>query len=164
MKVKFEELAADSQLWVFGSGTELTPAQEELLMSEVNAYLEKWSSHGSPVAGSAEIRDHRFLVIAARSGDPSGCSVDRIFKLMRDFRSRLGVDLLDSGLLFYRTPDGKVASVPRHEFRQLVKDGAVTADTPVFDGSVSRLEDLYSGGFEKPAAQSWHGSTYGLVV
>ena len=89
-----------------------------------------------------------------------GCSLDRLFQRVRDFR-RLGADFLDASLVFYR--DGaEVRAVPRAEFRKLADSGAVDASTVVYDVTAEALGDLRHGRWTRPASQSWHGAAFGL--
>ena len=54
--------------------------------------------------------------------------------------------------------------VPRPAFRALVRDGAVTAETPVFVTTLDSLGALRASGIERPAAESWHARVFRIPV
>jgi hypothetical protein len=151
MRVNLDQLSNDAYVWIFGISPSLDAQKSDALMRQVNAFLENWASHGTPVPGAAELREGSFLIVAAdEHREKSGCSIDRMFGTLKQLERDLGVAILDSNRVFLRGQDG-VRAVERSEFRN-----AATLDTPVFDVTVERLGDVREGVWEKPAAESWH--------
>ena len=151
MRVNLDQLSNDAYVWIFGISPSLDAPQSDALMRQVNAFLDNWASHGTPVPGAAELREGSFLIVAAdEHREKSGCSIDRMFGTLKQLERDLGVAILDSNRVFLRDQNG-VRAVERSEFRN-----AATPDTPVFDVTVERLGDVREGVWEKPAAQSWH--------
>ena len=151
MRVNLDQLSNDAYVWIFGISPSLDAQKSDALMRQVDAFLENWASHGTPVPGAAELREGSFLIVAAdEHREKSGCSIDRMFGTLKQLERDLGVAILDSNRVFLRDQDG-VRAVERSEFRN-----AATLDTPVFDVTVERLGDVREGVWEKPAAESWH--------
>lgn len=151
MRVNLDQLSNDAYVWIFGISPSLDAQKSDALMRQVNAFLENWASHGTPVPGAAELREGSFLIVAAdEHREKSGCSIDRMFGTLKQLERDLGVAILDSNRVFLRDQDG-VRAVERSEFRN-----AATLNTPVFDVTVERLGDVREGAWEKPAAESWH--------
>jgi hypothetical protein len=89
----------------------------------------------------------------------SGCSIDALVRRMDRLGSALGVDLVDNGPVAYRD-GGEIRHVPRDRFAALAASGSVTLDTIVFDNTVTRVGDVRSGRWERPAAGAWHGRAF----
>src|SRR5688500_13462087 len=151
MRVNLDQLSNDAYVWIFGISPSLDEQKSNVLMRQVNGFLENWAAHGTPIPGAAELREGSFLIVAAdEHREKSGCSIDRMFGTLKQLERDLGVSILDSNRVFLRDDRG-VRAVPRSEFRN-----AATLDTPVFDVTVERLGDVREGAWEKPVAQSWH--------
>ena len=79
MRVNLDQLSNDAYVWIFGISPSLDAQKSDALMRQVNAFLENWASHGTPVPGAAELREGSFLIVAAdEHREKSGCSIDRM--------------------------------------------------------------------------------------
>jgi hypothetical protein len=151
MRVNIDQLSNDAHTWIFGISPALDGRQSETLLRQVDAFLDQWAAHGTPIRGARDLREGSFLVIAADENcERSGCSIDRMFGTLKALERELQVQILDSNRVFLRE-EGAVRAVPRPEFRK-----AANADTPVFDVTAERLGDVRSGAWERRAADSWH--------
>jgi hypothetical protein len=151
MRVNMDQLSNDAYVWIFGISPALDATQSDALLRHVNAFLENWAAHGTPIPGAAEVREGSFLVVAAdEQREKSGCSIDRMFGTLKHLERDLGVAILDANRIFFRDAQG-IRAVGRGDFRN-----AATAETQVFDVTVERLGDVRAGVWEKPASQSWH--------
>jgi hypothetical protein len=151
MRVNMDQLSNDAYVWIFGISPALDATQSDALLRHVNAFLENWAAHGTPIPGAAEVREGSFLVVAAdEQREKSGCSIDRMFGTLKQLERDLGVAILDANRIFFRDAQG-IRAVGRGDFRN-----AANAETQVFDVTVERLGDVRAGVWEKPASQSWH--------
>lgn len=156
MRVNIDQLSNDAYIWIFGISPALDAAKSETLLRHVDAFLDNWASHGTPIRAARDLREGSFLVIAAdERSDKSGCSIDRLFGTLKAMERELGVQILDSNRVFLRH-GGAVRAVPRGEFRN-----EANSDTPVFDVTAERLGDVRSGTWERRAADSWHSALLG---
>lgn len=151
MRVPIDQLPDHAHTWVFGISPALDPARQETLLHRVDAFLDEWAAHGTPIHGARELREASFLVVAADpEREKSGCSIDRMFGTLRGLEHELGVQILDSSRVFFRDASG-VRAVNRSEF-----GGVAGADTRVFDVTAETLGEIRSGAWERRAADSWH--------
>ena len=99
------------------------------------------------------------VAVDERTAPPSGCSIDALVRELKDLEGRLGVPLVDHHAIWYR--EGKeVRRVERPAFRALAEAGEVSPATVVFDNTVTRLGQLRSGQWERPAEDAWHGRAF----
>lgn len=151
MRVPIDQLSNDAHIWIFGISPSLDAPRSERLLRRVEAFIDQWAAHGTPIRGAAEVREGSFLVIAAdEHSEKSGCSIDRMFGTLRELERELGVQILDSTRVFFRD-NGNVRAVGRGDFKN-----AADADTRVFDVTAERLGEVRHGAWERRAADSWH--------
>lgn len=156
----FSLLPDSARLWAFGVARPLSPDEQSILLSEVDAFLDGWRAHGHPLAAAREWIYERFLLVAVddRVTPPSGCSIDALVHLLRELESRLETEIVGGASVWYREggTEGEIRRVSRPEFKRLAKEGRVTASTVVFDLALTRLGELQEGKWEVPAGESWH--------
>lgn len=156
--VPFDALPADARIWIFAADRPLEPSEREGISEAVDGFLETWNAHGIPLQGGREWRYGRFLLVGVdeAAAPPSGCSIDALVRVFKELEEELDVTLLDRSPIWYRD-EGGIRCVSRSEFRELASAGAVGPETVVFNGAVTRMEELRQGGWELPAGESWHG-------
>ncbi|MEO8945592.1 MAG: hypothetical protein ABI338_03765 [Gemmatimonadaceae bacterium] len=163
--VVFSSLPDDARVWIFGSSRALDRANQDLLLNAVDDYLSGWRAHGSPLTVGREWRDDRFLAIAVdqRDTNASGCSLDALFRVLRDVESRVGLSLLSSSLVYFRLPDETVSVTDRAGFACLAQDGSIGPDTHVFDLSAQTVGE-WRKSFEVRASDAWHRALLPVAV
>ncbi|HEY5220454.1 MAG TPA: hypothetical protein VIJ16_11630 [Gemmatimonadaceae bacterium] len=152
----FSSLPPRARVWVFACDRSLTHDESQSLLAQVDPYLAQWKAHGAPLLSAREWGDDRFLVVGIdpTAEQASGCSIDDLFRRLRDVGVSLGTQMLGSGRVFYRDARGTVQSVSRAEFSARAARGDVTSDTTVFDTSVIVAED-WRERFERRAGEAW---------
>jgi hypothetical protein len=156
--VAWDALPDQARVWVFASPQPLTDEQTGTLLDEVDRFLAGWLAHGHSVVGAREWRYDRFLLIGADEAATgvSGCSIDSLFRTLKQLEREMGVALVDSSPVWYRAEDGTVESVSRPEFRERARGGEISEDTVVFDNTVRSAGQVRQGEWERPARDSWH--------
>ena len=155
----FPDLPDTARLWTFGVSRPLEPREEDRLLSAVDAFLDEWKAHGLPLAAAREWLYDRFLLVGVDDAvtPPSGCSIDALVRTLGEIEQELGLEIVGSAPIWY-WKDGELRRVSRARFREEAAGGAVTADTVVFDPSVTRVGELRAGKWELPVERSWHRS------
>jgi hypothetical protein len=150
-RIDLNQLDDDARVWIFGISPPLDAAQSAKMLQKVDAFLDDWAAHQVPVMSARELRDGAFLIIAVnKDSEQSGCSIDKMFGLLRQFERDFGVAMLDPNRIFVRGAEG-VHAVTRAEFR----DGG-DPHTVVVDTLAERLGDVRSGRWVRTAEESWH--------
>ena len=160
----FPGFSNDAQCWVHVTDRPLTPDEQQALRQSVQRFMERWETHGRTVRSAFEVRDGRFLLLAATvdEGTISGCGIDASAHALGDLAQQIGFGWAPALHVLYRDANGAVQSCPRPAFRAKVENGTVTAETPVFDPGVTTVGDLRDGSFERPAGSSWHRRAFNL--
>ena len=156
MYVDFKELPEDARVWIYQSNRSFTPEEQAQLTTQLKAYLEEWTAHGSELWASFEIRYNRFIVIGANQNvhAVSGCSLDALVRFIQQLEQAYNVTLLDRMNVSYRQGE-YIAYKPLIEFKKMVKDKAVSAQTIVFNNLVNTKWE-YEEHWEVPLQESWH--------
>jgi hypothetical protein len=158
--VPFDSLPDNARVWVFGSSKRLSEKESAQLLASVDEFLADWKAHGEPLSAGRNFSEDRFLTIAADqdSAHASGCSIDGLFRSLKDLETRMGTSLLDRSLVYYSDGSG-VHSVHRDEFSSLAGAGKVNGDTTVIDPTVTTLGE-WRARFHSKAANSWHAGLF----
>ena len=158
-RVDINSLPPTSRTWLFGISPALDETQSQQVLQQVDAFLDQWAAHGAPVTSARTLLENSFLAIAVdERSETSGCSIDRMFGLLRQLERDLSVKILDPSLVFVRHGDGHVSAMTREQFR-----AAADPHTVVFDTLAERLGDVRSGRWERRAAESWHAKLLDTV-
>lgn len=155
--VAFSDIPDNARVWVFASSSPLSGTAEADLLREVDDFLDGWRAHGTPLSAARDWRNHQFLAITVdpRDAAASGCSLDALFRIFKTLERDAGTTMLGGSRVFYRDASGAVVTTDRAGFDALATQGTVTADTPVFDTSVTTAGDWRTR-FETAAGRSWH--------
>jgi hypothetical protein len=162
--VDFSLLPGDARLWIFAAARPFAPDEAEALLRRVDRFVAGWLAHGHPVVGARDWRHDRFLLIAAdeRATGVSGCSIDSLFRVLKELEAETGAGLLDRSGVVFRGAGGEVRTASRPEFRALVQSGEVGEDTVVFDNTITTVGELNSGRWEVPLRDAWHAQAFGV--
>jgi hypothetical protein len=149
---QIDQMSDDARIWIFPISPALDETKRARMLQQVDLFLRDWAAHNVPVTSAREILHGSFLVIAVdKESETSGCSIDRMFGLLRQIERDLGVAILDPKRVFVRHGDGRAGAMTREEFR-----ASADPHTIVFDTLAERLGDVRGGRWERPAADSWH--------
>lgn len=157
--VDFDQLPESARVWIFASDRSLTGDDARTLLRAADAFLAQWKAHGAPLRCAREWTEDRFLAIGV---DPtveqaSGCSIDGLFRGLQSQERTLGTRLVAGGRVFYRDANGQPQLATRPELPTLAANGELSADTPVFDTSITEA-GAYRERFVRPARDTWVAS------
>lgn len=156
--ISFDALPDGARLWCFGASRAPDASETERLFDSMEAFVTEWTAHRRDLHAGFDWQHERFLLIAvdeSRAG-ASGCSIDALTGHLRNLGSELEMELLDAMPVWFRDSSGGIRMASRGAFGDLAREGEVSADTRVFDLTLTRLGDLRSGGLEVPAGSAWH--------
>lgn len=155
--IAFDTLPDDARVWCFGASRAPDASTTQALIDSMRMFVAEWTAHRRDLRAGFDWLHGRFLLIGVdeSSAGASGCSIDALTGHLRRLGAELDLDLLDSMPVWFRDPGGEVRMVSRADFSDLATRGEVSADTPVFDLTVTRLGDARAGGLETNAGSAW---------
>lgn len=156
MMSDFKTLSENSRIWIYQSNRSLTQQEKESISKLIKNFLNNWNSHGVSLNSGFEIKYNRFIVIAQDQNIQSatGCSIDSMVHFIQKLEKQYNISLLDKLNVSYKQGD-YIAYKSLKDFKKMVKDGAVSKNTIVFNNLVqTKLE--YTNYWEVPAFESWH--------
>ena len=152
----------EARVWIYQSNTVLNDAQLAEITAILQQFTNSWTAHNQELKAYFEIKYNRFIVLIVdeTQAGASGCSIDKSVHLMQELEKKFQINLLDRFNIAYKE-NGLVKSVDRSGFEELIKTGAVTSATQVFNNMVNNYQD-YQNKWETTVADSWHSQVFSL--
>ena len=156
MLVPFEELQEESKIWIYQSNRKFSEEEFSNIETELIAFLNQWSAHGTSLSCGYELKYNRFIIIAVDQEiqNATGCSIDASVQFMQSIEKKYDVDLLDKMNVTFKLGD-HIAHKTLSDFKKMAKDKAVTENTIVFNNLINNIAE-YNDSWEVAAGDSWH--------
>ena len=155
MWISFNQLPDTARVWIYQSARPLTDAEVSAIENDLQAAVDSWAAHGTPLLGSAQLLHNRFLIVAADEAhhQPSGCSIDASVRWVREIAQTLNTDFFDRSAA-YVTTDGSIETVALPQIKAAVVAEQITPETTVFNNLVATKADLLNN-WQIKAGDSW---------
>ena len=155
MYCSFDQLPDDSRIWVFKSRNEFSPSIIEKLKTELPQFLDYWKAHGKDLMAGFKIMDHHFLLIGVGKSheNPSGCSIDELFKFIGNLESKYSLDLTNHSLVAYRKGT-EIHFADLQEMKFGIKQNHIPLNVTIFS-SILSSKGAMEKQWEIPLGQSW---------
>jgi hypothetical protein len=90
------QLSPGSRVWFFIANRPLNSEEAAQLTGVMSEFVSGWKSHGSALSADFDFRWNALLTVAVDESveAPSGCSIDKVFRLLNDFMTATGIDFL----------------------------------------------------------------------
>ena len=156
MFVPFESLPLESKIWIYQSNRKFSDQECAEIETDLQAFLQNWSAHGTALEASYQLKYNRFIIIAVNQEvqNATGCSIDASVQFIQNLEKKYDVDLLDKMNVTFKLGE-HIAHKSLLDFKKMTKDKAVTEKTIVFNNLVNTIED-WNTNWEVPASESWH--------
>ena len=156
MFVPFESLPLESKIWIYQSNRKFSDQECAEIETDLQAFLQNWSEHGTALEASYQLKYNRFIIIAVNQEvqNATGCSIDASVQFIQNLEKKYDVDLLDKMNVTFKLGE-HIAHKSLLDFKKMAKDKAVTEKTIVFNNLVNTIED-WNTNWEVPASESWH--------
>lgn len=156
MLVPFKELPESARVWIYQANRSFTEEELTEIKSKLNVFIENWTAHGADLKAAYDIQYRRFITIGLDQDitSASGCSIDASVYFIQELEKEYKVDLLDKMNVSYKQGEF-VAYKNLLDFKKMVKNKAVSANTVVFNNLVTNKSE-YRSQWEVPLKDSWH--------
>ncbi len=156
--MSLSHLAPGSRVWFFIADKFLTEAEATQLSEAISEFVSSWKSHGSALSAGFEIHWNALLTVAVDETieAPSGCSIDKIFRLLNDFSAATGIDFMNRLLMLVPQPDGTAHIYNRESAAHAINGGELQENTSVVNVMHARLRDFTDNPLQ-PFRDHWMG-------
>lgn len=158
-----QHLPDSSRVWVFFANKPLTEDATTQLHAALEQFVQGWKAHGSQLTAGYEILASTAVIVAVdeSAAAPSGCSIDKAFRLLTEFGASHNIDFFNRLLL--TTAAGTVYT--QAEAKAAIEAGTLHNDTSVFNPMIQTLSDMKTK-FTIPFSSHWLAArlTHGASV
>ncbi len=143
MLVRFEEIPAESRVWVYAGNRSMTATEVDTANSMLVAFCEQWVAHGHPLKTSFKIENQQFIILAVDDDfhNPSGCSIDSSVGVMRQLQEAIGTDFLNRGMVSFYL-NSSVIQVPFAELKSRFAAGEFDSSSLIFNTLIATKADF----------------------
>ena len=156
MYVPFDDLPEDSRIWIYQSNRKFSDEEFSAIELDLQDFLKDWAAHGTSLESSYLLKYNRFIIIAVNQEvqAATGCSIDSSVEFIQSLERKYEVDLLDKMNVTFKQGE-HIAHKPLIDFKKMVNDKSVTANTIVFNNLVNSIQE-FNESWEVLAEDSWH--------
>ncbi|WP_313375674.1 ABC transporter ATPase [Chishuiella sp.] len=147
-------LSDDSRIWIFQASRKFSYSEKENITQKLNNFIAVWNAHGAELLASFDLPYDQFIVVGVDENQAaaSGCSIDKLTKLVREIDAEYSLDLLNRMLVSYEENQHIIIDkLP--VFKQKVKEGAMK-NVNVFNNGISSLKE-FKHSWLVPLEESW---------
>jgi hypothetical protein len=121
MEVPFNTLPDTARIWIYQSNRPFNKNERKILCTNLSSFLQGWTAHGSELKASFDLPYDHFVVIGLDEGasDASGCSIDGLFRMLRETGIALGIDFLNRELIAFKKSEG-IKLVARKDLKEFL--------------------------------------------
>jgi len=142
----FSNLDPDSKVWIFQSIIELNSKEQYFISKELDFFLHEWKSHGNELKADYILFKSHFIIISVDNFffEASGCSLDKLFKKIKDLGLYLDKDLFQRDYIFFELLDEKMKNLKINEFKNKLNNNIIKP-VIIYDNSIYLLKDMNMG-------------------
>lgn len=156
MQIPFDALTDDAKIWIFPSSRKFYDEEITEITSKIEEFLKDWQVCEGDFQTSFCINYQRFLIFGAAT-DGAKITVDAINELNEliiNFQEIYEVLLLDKLNVCFKQ-GAYVQYKEVKDFKKLIKNKSVNAQTIVFDNLITTKAD-FTDFWEIPLEESWY--------
>ncbi len=143
-----------TKVWTYLIDKDLSEDQLDLLKSKGLAFVQQWTAHENPLAGSFEIFKNKIIIVKVDESQhgASGCSVDKLLRFIKQCENEFQINLLNRLLVAIETNDG-IKAIPSSSIKDKLSNGELSGETLVYDTAVATGSELEA--WQKPLRATW---------
>jgi hypothetical protein len=150
-------LPNSARLWLFTASRPMEEDELQWVESSLNEFVSAWTSHGAVLAAGFTVLHKTIIAIAVDESAeaPSGCSIDKAFRLLAECGEKLKLDFLNRLLLV--KPYCNIARVfNQNEATEAYHSGGIGAHDLVLNPALATLGQLRDN-YLQPFSENWIG-------
>lgn len=150
-------LPDSARVWVFLADRQFSQIENTELGKKMDNFVSGWQTHGADLTAGYEIKNNVAVVVAVDESrtPPSGCSIDKVFRLLQEFGNENGIDFLNR-MLVVKIEGNDIAVLGKKQAKDAYLEGILTENTAVMNPLVDNLMD-YKNAFLIAFKNHWLG-------
>lgn len=150
-----ENFHPSSRVWIYQSSRLFTMSEALEMEEMLEAFVNDWKTHGTPVKGYGNLFFGQFVVLMAdeTAAGVSGCSTDSSVRVIKQIEERFKVSMFDRQHLAFVIKD-KVQLLPLAQLGYAVENGFIDENTLYFNNLAATKEELLNK-WIIPTKDSW---------
>jgi hypothetical protein len=155
-------LPDSSRIWLFQASRNWSEDDFEALKGLLTLFVADWQAHGEELSAGFGLYYGCQVLIAVDESQapPTGCSIDKAFRLLQQFGAEHGLDFFNR-LLLHRPLCTSSVIKSLAEARQALTEGDWAPSTLVLNGQIQTLGEYRTQPF-LALSQSWAASKLDL--
>ncbi|MBA3663335.1 MAG: hypothetical protein H0W61_03880 [Bacteroidetes bacterium] len=143
-----------NRAWTFIINKQLSPEQLAAMKEAGNSFVQGWTAHEQKLSGGFDIFNDRIIIfkVNEEATAASGCSIDKLTRFIKQLETDFGIELMNRLLVAYKK-DGKTEVAHSSNIKNLLADGELTENTPVYNTAISNQDELSN--WEQPLKNTW---------
>lgn len=143
------------RIWIYTLSKELSNEQLVDFKNRCQSFVNGWTAHDVSLDASFDLYQNRLLIFKVNEDkyNASGCSIDKQLRFVKELEQAFSVELLNRLLVAYEN-NNQVEVVKASQIKELLANNAITANTLVFDNTVTESTQLTSK-WKQPLQSTW---------
>lgn len=155
MTTVIDKMPDTARVWIYQADRKLSDSEIDHVRNKAESFVDQWAAHGKDLAASFIIEKDQFLIFMVDESynQASGCSIDSSVALVRELGNDLSVSFLDRSKIAF-LQDGQVILYPFNKIKEVISNGEITHETPVFNNAVENVYEFKTN-WLIPSGKSW---------
>lgn len=143
------------RIWIYTLSHELTSEQLVDFKNRCQSFVNGWTAHDVSLDASFDLYQNRLLIFKVNEDkyNASGCSIDKQLRFVKELEQAFSLELLNRLLVAYEN-NNQVEVVKASQIKELLANNTITANTLVFDNTVTESTQLTSK-WKQPLKSTW---------
>ena len=156
MITEFNLLSEEAKIWIYPSSRKFYSHEIDEIELKIKNFVSSWKKETTSFKCSYQFLYNRFIIIAAddETFSVTNLDMDSQVEFIIGLQNIYKVSLLDKMNVCFKQGE-YVQYKELKDFKQLVKNKAVTAKTTIFDNLITNKHD-FENFWEVPIVESWY--------
>jgi hypothetical protein len=142
------------KVWIYLSDKELKGDLHQSVSKAGESFVQNWKAHDVPLSASFEIINDRFIVVKVDETqyNASGCSIDKLLRLIKQLETDHQLQLLNRLLVAYRSDNG-IEVVHSTKVKDLLSSKSLNENSLIYNVAASNSFEFKN--WEQPLKETW---------
>jgi hypothetical protein len=142
------------KVWIYLSDKKLEGELFNSITKQGQEFAQTWKAHDVPLSASFEVLSERFIAVKVDETqyNASGCSIDKLVRLIKQFEGDNHLQLLNRLLVAYKTESG-VEVVNASKIKELLISKTISSKTLIYNVAVSNSDEFAN--WLQPLENTW---------